>query len=1462
MNSAEALQAYRQQIYEQTGSVSLSGIPLAQASPERPADTRIPFNRLYAKLQAFQHEMPRAGEQHHEDIFYDARTSESSLKEMLSTLAWLGEEHYRRGKIYRNLVRPAPIEPLAAAQTYRRLMILGAPGSGKSTLLQGLAHDLAAQPDAPLPIIVSLAHYAIAKRSDPHLSLREFAFRLAANGDDAIYAALSEHDFLLWLCDDVEALYSFREATINELAQLPGMVALTTRPTGYRIAGLESFAHFELIPMTAQEVDGFIDDCFSALSDVRQTIWDWAEERTEWLKHQFTQKPQLRGQIHNPLFLTYLCALSEAQPLQEIPEERATLYARCLEAALDVGGACADAQSAAWLELPMDARREILQQGLDSLGWHLHANACETSSDAAFLRQTLLNALARDLRNNMPRRDANWLDMAEIALRCWCAAGILQTWMHDGKEYLLFRHAMFREFAAARHIARLFRHNAQLGWTWCSLRLHHYAWQEILILCGHTLDEEHLLTVLRRLVRGVSWFEKLLHRDLLLAVRIFETGLECRHRFARKLIEQIAPLTVPQGKQRQAISRLILIGGGVVIPMALKTIPLFPLWGLALALTFWGALWYAAFREFSSPRFQALFALPERFWPYNPDRQPIIQLLERCQMPEAIPSVVDALKDKQVDVRRAAVETLGAIGSQQVLPHVLEALRDSQSEVRRSAAYALKRLGNVAVLIDALNDKQHDVREAAAEALSLVGDEQAIPELVHGLDDERLDVRKIVIRTLQQIGGEQVIPSLLHTLADSSKEMRLTAVEALGRIGAVDNIYSRLRIVSGLVKILDDEEPLVRWAAAYALGQIGDPEVVPFLAQALRKNRDFVNRAFSDALFRLLPKLSSTQTLKFLNDSDARIRRLTVEYLASATQGEPETLAVVTNALHDEEVCVRREAAEALGRFRRPESVPVLLEALDDEAWEVRWAAVEALGYIGQNDTVLFVAQRLKDSHGYVCRAAIEALGRIGNTAVAEYLIQELKDEKPYIRSAAKHALKQIGDAQIVPFLLQSLKYENDANILKDTENALNQISDSEAAPYFFDALREESARVRQIAVQALGRIGGKEAVAALLNLLHDASLDVRTAVATALGEMADTHASPALLELLRDPNPKLRRIAVKGLGRIGTPDAVPALIEFVQDENIGIRQAAIESLGRIGSPEAVPALMTILQDTSYRERWAAAYALGRIADPHAASVLIESLQNEEDENVRRACAEALGQICDPRSAVTLIHALSDQFWFVRWAAAHALGQIKDQLAVLPLIALFNDSHEKVRWAAVEALGNIGDSRAASSLIQALTDTDWEVCQTAARALTQVCQVETIPALMEAMRQRNEFVRRVAANALRRIEDTRSIPYLIQAIMSDQEFVRTVAAEQIVHLRNVQVIRPLIKLLGDRNREARRYAAEMIGELAHIIDEPKLLKHAAHFLWWRLTDIDEVAKAAFHALKQVANRLSVIKMKR
>src|SRR4029453_2952828 len=53
---------------------------------------------------------------------------------------------------------PVPVE--VALHTDPAVVVLGDPGSGKSTLLKVLALALAAQPDGPLPILLTLNAYA------------------------------------------------------------------------------------------------------------------------------------------------------------------------------------------------------------------------------------------------------------------------------------------------------------------------------------------------------------------------------------------------------------------------------------------------------------------------------------------------------------------------------------------------------------------------------------------------------------------------------------------------------------------------------------------------------------------------------------------------------------------------------------------------------------------------------------------------------------------------------------------------------------------------------------------------------------------------------------------------------------------------------------------------------------------------------------------------------------------------------------------------------------------------------------------------------------------------------------------------------------------------------------------------------------------------------------------------------
>ena len=114
----------------------------------------------------------------------------------------------------------------------------------------------------------------------------------------------------------------------------------------------------------------------------------------------------------------------------------------------------------------------------------------------------------------------------------------------------------------------------------------------------------------------------------------------------------------------------------------------------------------------------------------QPSRQP------PAEVADAVPALIDALKDEDAQVRWRAAEALGAI-RQASVPALMTALKDEQAEVRWRAADALGMMGSAAKdavpsLVEALHDESWLVRERAAHALGEIGPEAeaAVPALV------------------------------------------------------------------------------------------------------------------------------------------------------------------------------------------------------------------------------------------------------------------------------------------------------------------------------------------------------------------------------------------------------------------------------------------------------------------------------------------------------------------------------------------------------------------------------------------------------------------------------------------------------------------------------------------------------------------------------------------------------------
>ena len=192
---------------------------------------------------------------------------------------------------------------------------------------------------------------------------------------------------------------------------------------------------------------------------------------------------------------------------------------------------------------------------------------------------------------------------------------------------------------------------------------------------------------------------------------------------------------------------------------------------------------------------------------------------------EAVPHLIQALRDDYEPVRLNAAYTLGAIGAPAV-PQLIETLGDENAPTRRMAAYALAAVGAPAVsaLSEALQHTEDAVRVEASYALAQIGNaaEPAIPALMERTKDDNVEVRRYLAEAFGSLGAiaAPAVPQLTDMVADDDdKQVRFESALALAQIGPAAN-----DAVPVLANALWDEDRYVRDNTIHALKRIDTPE--------------------------------------------------------------------------------------------------------------------------------------------------------------------------------------------------------------------------------------------------------------------------------------------------------------------------------------------------------------------------------------------------------------------------------------------------------------------------------------------------------------------------------------------------------------------------------------------------------------------------------------------------------------
>jgi HEAT repeat protein len=466
-----------------------------------------------------------------------------------------------------------------------------------------------------------------------------------------------------------------------------------------------------------------------------------------------------------------------------------------------------------------------------------------------------------------------------------------------------------------------------------------------------------------------------------------------------------------------------------------------------------------------------------------------------------IPQLVEALKSRDWTVKVIAAHTLGLYGkqAQSVIPELSSLMQDENADVRFAAAQALGDIGTeavVPVLAKALQDKDENVRVSAVTALQQIGSiaQQAKPVLINALWDGNWYVRSRAAATISKLGlDEEDIPNLLQPWRDGFQPI---SGGILSLMIAVDpNVRSQVHniplftqnISLFFIKALQNKDPKIRESAAFSLGKISQsiPQKV-----VLIKN--------------------SKALLSAVQDKDPKVRQRVTESLVDILDvlydfrylQIPETERIksaLMQALHDPEANVRLAAIKFLAKSHQDMIFPLL----DNRDTKVRKAAISLLRKVNP-DSELYSASVLSTlvkilqestSNVELRRSAIKSI-QIPPTytqrdEVIILLDKGLQDLDLGIRIDSAFALRSMDkiDAQKAATIFsEGLRSEN-PSIQIDTITGLKSLCPSRGAgggrggcldgqlvlPLLINALKDNNKRIQYAAVFAIAKIEPKE---------------------------------------------------------------------------------------------------------------------------------------------------------------------------------------------------------------------------------------------------------------------------------------------------------------------------------------------------------------------------------------------------
>ncbi len=905
---------------------------------------------------------------------------------------------------------------------------------------------------------------------------------------------------------------------------------------------------------------------------------------------------------------------------------------------------------------------------------------------------------------------------------------------------------------------------------------------------------------------------------------------------------------------------------------------------------------------------------------------------------ESVPVFVTCLTASGVRLRAAAAEALGesddAIRKPEVLRALAGALKDKNKDVRNAAVYSVS---------SAIGKSESPAMLVAMNTV-LESDDEKVAEVVLSKFwyDDRPDLCRLFI------------PSLIRYAENATKpgRFRKMAIEVVVGVSPRDP-----RVITAITGLLKSESVDVRVftceAARFSYVQTSN-DVVALLKKHMKMDEPNVRLAAAKTLWSArFDPVAISVIAELLHHSDKSVRTAALEELKDShmCRAVRPMVPSLLRLLKDKNPTMRVEAASLLWKMcRMPRQVlPTLTDILDNCSEEDSLVAamglVEKMGPAARVTTgrLAEIVAGTRESPERVRAAAARAMATIGKPTpeVLLALKKAMRHESPFVQAEAARALWRVtGDAKaVIPVLLKVLASGDRAD--KTVFGVLTEMGPDAAAavPVLVKMLDGErfggDSRILP-AAKTLGSIGpqASAAVKGLTQLLKSAKGQDRWDVALALWQVtrdaercgpillctldADRewklpkiwaavgyHNRAHVLKLLMDKldtadsNAKLRATEILDLlecdndiftrvilecakdkrsrlkafeefvGRDSlTPAAVASLVHAIGDPNSRVRQVAAQALVNNGIRDKIvsDALMRTLDDHS---KFVGVFALGisdrdgrprRCIYEFAEPFLLKAFRRDDDgfilPVVARACR--VTGIGSDLLEVEMRKGMKTELIWSRVSCARALWTTRGDLAsTLPLLsAVIEKDCGSARREAVDGICDMAAAdtpqakRLAGMLNGLLSDYDYQVRATAARGLGKARHVDkkAIEALKVCLSDADDGVRQGAAFSLWKITGRADIAVapLVTDMKHPDKDVRKAAAETLGKIGPAAkaAAGALAIAMKDRDHKVRCAAAEALWLIKCNRDAAmKLLKaEQASYEWSRIEQAKQTLK--------------------